>query len=260
MKKYELTDETKVVNGVTLHRIRAVRDIPKHAIKSGDLGGWLETAENLSHDGAAWVMNSAYVMGKARVTDSALVADSASVMDSAYVMGKARVTGKALVADSASVMDSAHVTGKARVTGKALVADSASVMDSAHVMDFARVMGKARVTDSARVMGKALVTDFARVMGKARVTDSARVMGKARVMDASDYITIGAIGSRDDTTTFYRGTDGGIYVSCGCFNGTIDDFATKVKQVHAGTKHERTYLLAIELAKAQINVEGEVNK
>ena len=206
MKKYELTDETKVIDDVTLRRIRAVRDIPEHAIKSGDLGGWLETAENLSHDGAAWVMDSAYVMGKARVTDSA------------------------------------------RVMGKALVTD------------FARVMGKARVTGKARVMGKALVTDFARVMGKARVADSARVMGKARVMDASDYITIGAIGSRDDTTTFYRGTDGGIYVSCGCFSGSIDDFAAKVKAVHAGTKHEKTYLLAIELAKVQMNVESEVNK
>lgn len=82
--------------------------------------------------------------------------------------------------------------------------------------------------------------------------DSARVTGKARVMDSADYITIGAIGSRNDTTTFYRGADGKIYVSCGCFNGTIDDFAAKVKAVHAGTKHEKTYLLAIELAKAQI--------
>lgn len=147
---------------------------------------------------------------------SAWVADEASVMDSAHVTDSACVTDSALVADSASVMDSARVMGKARVTGKALVADSALVTDSAHVMDFARVIGK------------------------------------ARVMDASDYITIGAIGSRDDTTTFYRGTDGGIYVSCGCFSGSIDDFSAEVKQVHAGTKHEKTYLLAIELAKAQI--------
>lgn len=209
MKKYEFTGEVKSIDEKMLHRIRAVRDIPEHNVKAGDLGGWLETEENLSHNGAAWVMNSA------------------------YVMGKARVMGKALVADSALVMDSAYVTGKARVTGKALVADSAYVMDSAHVMDFARVMGNALVTDSARVMGN------------------------ARVMDASDYIAIGAIGSRNDTTTFYRGKDGGIYVSCGCFNGTIDDFAAKVKQVHAGTKHERTYLLAIELAKAQIATEEE---
>lgn len=28
-----------------------------------------------------------------------------------------------------------------------------------------------------------------------------------------------------------------------------DCFAAEVKQVHAGTKHEKTYLLAIELAK-----------
>lgn len=167
MKKYEFTGEVKSIDEKMLHRIRAVRDIPEHNVKAGDLGGWLETEENLSHNGAAWVMNSA------------------------YVMGKARVMGKALVADSALVMDSAYVTGK------------------------------------------------------------------ARVMDASDYIAIGAIGSRNDTTTFYRGKDGGIYVSCGCFNGTIDDFAAKVKQVHAGTKHERTYLLAIELAKAQIATEEE---
>lgn len=118
--------------------------------------------------------------------------------------------------------------------GAAWVADSALVMDSA------------RVTGKAWVMGSAWVT------GSARVTDSARVTGKARVMDSADYITIGAIGSRNDTTTFYRGADGKIYVSCGCFNGSIDDFASKVKAVHAGTKHEKTYLLAVELAKAQI--------
>ena len=212
MKKYELTGETKETGGVKLHRIRALIDIPAHAVKVGDLGGWIEVERNLSQKGAAWVTDSACVMDSARVTDSALV------------MGTARVTGKACV------------TGSARVTGKALV------------------------TDSAWVMGNALVMDSACVMGKARVTDSARVMGTALVMGSADYITIGAIGSRNDTTTFYRGADGKIYVSCGCFNGTIDDFAAKVKQVHAGTKHERTYLLAIELAKAQINVEGEVNK
>jgi hypothetical protein len=117
---------------------------------------------------------------------------------------------------------------------------------SAWVADEAWVTGSAWVTDSAWVTGAAWVR------GNARVTGNAWVRGNARVMESSDCITIGAIGSRDDTTTFYRGTDGGIYVSCGCFSGSIDDFSAEVKQVHAGTKHERTYLLAIELAKAQI--------
>lgn len=210
MKKYELTAETKEIGGVTLHRIRALIDIPEHDVKAGDLGGWIEAERNLSQKGAAWVADEARVMGEALVMDSALVTNSACVM------------------------------------GNALVADSARVTDSALVMGTACVTGKACVTGSAWVTGKACV------MGKARVTGKERMTGNALVMKSSDCITIGAIGSRNDTTTFYRGADGKIYVSCGCFNGSIDDFAAKVKAVHAGTKHEKTYLLAIELAKAQI--------
>ena len=254
MKKYELTGETKEIGGVKLHRIRALIDIPAHAVKVGDLGGWIEVERNLSQKGAAWVTDSALVMDSARVTDSALV------MGTACVTGKARVTGSARVTGKARVMDSARVTDTALVMGSAWVTGSARVMDEALVMDSARVTGKARVMDSACVMGAACVMDSAWVTGKARVTDSARVMGTALVTKSSDCITIGAIGSRNDTTTFYRGADGKIYVSCGCFSGSIDDFAAKVKAVHAGTKHEKTYLLAIELAKAQIDVEGEVNK
>ena len=110
---------------------------------------------------------------------------------------------------------------------------------------------------AAWVTGEALVTGWARVMDSAWVTDSARVTGSAWVMKSSDCITIGAIGSRDGTTTFYRCEDEKIYVSCGCFSGSIDDFAAKVKAVHAGTKHERTYLLAIALAKAQLGTTEE---
>ena len=40
MKKYELTSETKVINGVELHRIKALDSLGK--IKKGDLGGWNE--------------------------------------------------------------------------------------------------------------------------------------------------------------------------------------------------------------------------
>ena len=49
-KKYEFTGETKVNDdGVTLHRIRALRDT--WYCKKGDLGGWIEKEENLSHEG-----------------------------------------------------------------------------------------------------------------------------------------------------------------------------------------------------------------
>ena len=65
MKKYELTAETKVVCGKTLHRIKAL--ISFGYIEVGELGGWIEKEENLSHDGNAWVYSDAEVFGDAKV-------------------------------------------------------------------------------------------------------------------------------------------------------------------------------------------------
>lgn len=48
-KKYELTDQTIDVDGRTLHRIKALRDFSD--VLAGELGGWIEKEENLSHAG-----------------------------------------------------------------------------------------------------------------------------------------------------------------------------------------------------------------
>ena len=82
MKKYEFTGETKqisTINGtVTLHRIKA--SVAFGNIKSGDIGGWIEKKENLSHDGDAWVYGNAQVYGNARVFGDAWVYSSKHVL------------------------------------------------------------------------------------------------------------------------------------------------------------------------------------
>ena len=62
-KNYKFTGETKEVNGITLNQIVAIKDIPKHNIKVGDIGGWIEKYENLSDN--AWVFGNARVYGDA---------------------------------------------------------------------------------------------------------------------------------------------------------------------------------------------------
>ena len=64
--KYELTT-TKNEQG--LFQIRALRDIPRHGVKKGDLGGWAASEYNLSQYGDAWVSGNARVFGDARVSD-----------------------------------------------------------------------------------------------------------------------------------------------------------------------------------------------
>ena len=59
--KYELTEET--TNG--LHRIRALKDFAN--VKAGELGGWIESERNLSHEGNCWVSEDARVSGNAWV-------------------------------------------------------------------------------------------------------------------------------------------------------------------------------------------------
>jgi uncharacterized protein YjbI with pentapeptide repeats len=68
-----------------------------------------------------------------------------------------------------------------------------------------------------------------------------------------DILIVGSIGSRNDYTTIYH-TDKGVFVQCGCFRGTLDEFADKVKETHSDTKHERDYLALIEFAKVKFEL------
>ena len=103
-RKYELTAETKVVFGRTIHRIRAL--IAFGVVKAGDLGGWIEKEANLDHDGDAWVSGNARVSG------------NAMVFGDARVSGNAMVFGDAWVSDDARVFGNAWVSGNARVSGQ----------------------------------------------------------------------------------------------------------------------------------------------
>ena len=85
MKKYELTAETKVVFGHTLHRIKAI--VSFGSVEAGDIGGWIEKEENLNQTGNAWVYGDAQVCG------DALVCGDAKVFGDAQVYGNAQVYG-----------------------------------------------------------------------------------------------------------------------------------------------------------------------
>ena len=88
-RKYELTDETMELYGTTLHRIKASCDFSD--VKAGDLGGWVEKEDNLSHDGNAWVYGNAKVGGNAEIYGYAWVYGNAEVDGNAEIHGDVRV-------------------------------------------------------------------------------------------------------------------------------------------------------------------------
>lgn len=123
MKKYELTEDTIIVNGYILHRIIAIIDFGD--IKKGDIGGWIENERSLDQNGNAWVSGNAQVYGDARVYGDALVYGNARVFRDARVSGDARVFGDARVSGDAWVYGNARVFGNAQVYGNARVSGNA---------------------------------------------------------------------------------------------------------------------------------------
>ncbi|MFQ6865840.1 polymer-forming cytoskeletal protein [Blautia sp.] len=135
MKKYEFTGETKQVGffgNITLKRIRATMEFG--IIKIGDLGGWIEKEENLSHKGDAWVYGDAEVWGNAKVYGDAKVWGNAKVYGDAEVWGNAKVYGDAKVWGNAKVYGDAEVWGNAKVWGNAEVYGDAEVFSISHVL------------------------------------------------------------------------------------------------------------------------------
>ena len=164
-KKYEFTGVTKETWAGTLHQIRAIRDFRN--VKAGDIGGWIEKEENLSHDGDCWVFGDAGVYGNARVFGDAEVYGNAVVYGNARVFGDAGVHGDAKVFGDAVVYGNARVFGDAKVFGDAEVYGDARVCENAVVCGNAKVFGDARVFGDAEVYENAKVTTTVKTFGNA---------------------------------------------------------------------------------------------
>lgn len=118
-QKYHLTDETIKANVHTLHRIIADKSFGD--VKAGDKGGFIESEDNLSQTGDAWIYDDAKVYHLAKVYDNAKIRDHAIIADAAKVFGNAEVSDYAMVYGHSKVFDNAKVCDKASVYGNAVV-------------------------------------------------------------------------------------------------------------------------------------------
>ena len=142
----------------------------------------------------------------------------------------------------------AWISGEARISGQAQISGDAWIFGQA------RISGQAHISGQAQISGEARIFEQAQIFGDAWIFGQARIFGEARISGDDDLLIVGTIGSRRAYTTFAR-TETGLHVFCGCFKGTLEDFADKVKMHHSGNDHEKNYLGAIAFAKVKFNVE-----
>jgi UDP-3-O-[3-hydroxymyristoyl] glucosamine N-acyltransferase len=167
MKKYELTDETRVWEGRTLHRIMALIELELDTgdtVKPGDLGGWVENELNLAQESNAWI------------TDEAIVCDDARCYQSGLVSDNAIVSGEAQVFGDAWVCNHAQCYGYANISGTAWIRDNAKTYENTFVSGNVWVCGDSEVCGCATISGNVRINS-AVVCGDTEIHDTEDIGG-----------------------------------------------------------------------------------
>lgn len=223
MKKYRLLgNDTKNLSGTKLYRIQAL--ISFGDVKEGDLGGYIQSEANLSHEGNAWVYDNAKVFGNARVFGNAKVYDNTKVFEYAMAF------------DNAEVSVHAILFGYARVGGDATISGFAQVFGNA------QVNGSSKVYDHAQVSCDAEVSGDAKVFGKVEVIGDASISGDAEVSKLGDYIVFKNNWSSGHYFTYTRSNR---MWNVGCFHGTGEEL---IKKAYADSEESgKKYSLYVKL-------------
>lgn len=155
-KKYELVKDDYIdCIGKTLYRIKALKDFGY--VKAGELGGYIQSEKNLSHEGDCWIY------GNAKVLDNAEVYENANVYGNVLIYGNAEVHGNAQVYDNAQIYMNAEIYENAEVFGDAQIYMNAKVYGNAEVYDNSTMFYNAEVYGNAQIHGDAEVFGSARI-------------------------------------------------------------------------------------------------
>jgi len=98
-KKYELIQKEG-----KFWRIRSLIDIPG-IVKSGELGGLIESENNLSHKGKCWINYNAKVYDNAKVFDNAQIHDNAQIYESADIFENAEIFDDSRIFNNAKICE-----------------------------------------------------------------------------------------------------------------------------------------------------------
>lgn len=242
-KKYELIKATAIhFQGKNLYRIKALRSFGE--ITTGQIGGYIESEDNLSHEGNAWVGGHAHVLGHAKIYENAQALHYAIITDDTEVFGNAKVTGRALIGGKAKIFDQATIRGSAflydqvQVFGNAEISENITLNQRAKVYGNAKVLGKTVISDQAEVYGQTYISGDIHLSGTAKVFGNACLSNKLSIQGnvelhgniflgneehrivlntPNDLMLIASVHEEDDTLLIYQ-TDSQLQFICKNFS------------------------------------------
>ena len=252
MDKYKLTDETIIINGHILHRIQALKDF--NFVAKDDLGGFVESEKNLSHEGNCWIYDNAKVYGNALITKDAEIYDRAEIFDSASITGLVNVGGSAKIFGNAYLTNNAIVKGKAKIydntciSGFAIIDNDACIFENAIITDDAIIKNSAKIYDNSIIGGRIIVRDTAEISGDVKIFGEFVIQKNTIIESLSDFIIFKNWWSSGRTFTWTKSNN---MWSVGCFYGTGEELIEKAYK--DSEKSGREYERVVNYVKSILN-------
>lgn len=228
-KKYKLTNETIKLGSRTLYRIEALKDFGD--IRKGDKGGFVESEDNLSHEGNSWIYNEAKVYDRAKVLNNAIVRDCAIVKDCAEILHNTLVTDRAYIHGNAKIYNSSVILDYACVSGNAIITGSSVIKNNTYIYGEAKIE-KSYISGYTQICGNVIVSNHISIEG------NVKFMGDAIISDIKDYIIFKNWWS---SGRYFVWTKSNNMWSVGCFYGTGRELIEKAYKDSelSGREYER---------------------
>lgn len=212
MNKYRLTENTIEYDGRTLYQIESLVDIysdgfsylpldtikqnkffildnfEKHLVK-GELGGYIESENNLSQFGACWVSQNAKVFGNALIENNAYVTGDAVVCDDVTISGCSQIWGNA------------RITCNAKITGHSKIYDNVIIFGNCYILS-------STISENAQIFHNAIIR-FENINRDAYITSN------------DDHFSIAISGYNDINLTVFKSKKS-IFICSNLFNPWIE--------------------------------------
>ena len=184
-KKYELIRMGKMkwrhnsFDDKRFYQLVALRDIPLHGVKAGDLGGFVCNDKVLSHDGSCWIGEEAMVGPHVRVIDDAYVGGTASILNNFHVT-------PLTIADEAEIIGNPAIyLGREENSSSPehgmFIGDQVKISGSPQICNVKEILSRVQISGEANLNGCEIIAGQTQISGKAKVGAKVSLMGKTVV-------------------------------------------------------------------------------
>lgn len=175
-------------------RIQALRDIPRHGVKAGDIGGYVNSSSALSHKDDCWIGGTAKVLQSIISPFSNIIVKGNALIDEeAEILLLPRRT---MSEGTIRIEDEVIIKGHARIITKSCYSwfsGNFQVRDEATLYNFFRGSGNAEIYGSSKVEGLR-ISDNAKIYGQASVGNACIISQNAQIFNNAEVASECKIG------------------------------------------------------------------